>query len=240
MSHAREHAELLEHALSGALDPADSRLRERLRDCAECAEEWKAMNELVDALDSTRRELPLDLQAALRDGPAPGAERVLSTLRAAAAGRGLHAPSPAPAPARNVTRRPWRLAIAALLVAALCGWALRALLTAPDRERDPTLLGPEEFALLEPRGSVRHVERFAWRHTLAPQGWYELRIEGFDEASGTWKTIEHGAGRLHADSWSVPGELDTRWPERLRWRVIAREPSSDPLASDWVEFRLQR
>lgn len=235
MKHAPEHDELLERALTGELAPDAAPLVEHLRDCAECARAWKSMNDITAALDSTRRELPGDLRAALQAGPAPGADRVLATLRAAAARESTRTIPTVRASAPRSTSRRWWIGAAAAALLALAAWAVIARLEPERRPDDPFLLGDSRFEMLAPQGAWTGVERFSWKHTLAPLGRYELQIEGLDEANGTWKPIEHGAGALHSSTWDPPPSA-VDWPWRIRWRVLAFDPGAEPVASRWVEL----
>lgn len=226
MKHNAEHDERLAAALERGDGDRDPKLARTLAECVECARTWSAMHAAAHALDTTRVQMREDLRAAALPGPAPGGARVRATLFAAAQA-GDRA-------SRTERPRRWNLALAAGLLLALAALVIALASRRSQPPVDSMLLGGE-FGELAPRGDGARFDEFTWKHALAPQGWYELEIQGRSTPDGAWQPLGHGAGRLRASSWSPAAEMRAGWPRHLRWRVVARAPGGDPLASEWVE-----
>ncbi len=179
--------------------------------CPACRDAFDDLARSLDELRGAGRAMRDDVAAAEREAGAPGEERVgdmLARARAAAGESGAVGSAP------RIGRRPWLVAAAAVLLAPLVWWAVRA---ADDGERDaPVPLG-DGLACERPIGEVDAWGAFVWSGDLPSAGWFEVVVRDEDGR------VLVRSGRLQENVFR-PTEAEGRiLTDGIRWEVVARD-----------------
>ncbi len=127
--------------------------------------------------------------------------------------------------------RRWYVGVAAAVLAAA---SIVYLLSQTQRSQPPVMLS-EELELVEPRGSVRAIERFLWRtRAQAPLGSFRLRVEGPARES-LWESVTDQTDY-------VPTEAERAkmyGARRIRWSVESLDRAGRRIAwGSWQEVLL--
>jgi hypothetical protein len=210
MTHDTAHEELLQQMLAGDFPPDSDRARTLMEGCAECAQQWREMQSLVESIGLADRERREVLAEAARERSTPGSDRVQATLEAER--RKTFGDSK---PARSgvpLTRA--LLLAAALLVAGF--FVVRALVPAKPVAHD-TPLGikirfEHDYETLSPGVPIQ------WRFGGgADRVFFHVRMRGTDE---------HGDARsedirVQDTEWTPDAEHLSGWKGSVRMWIEA-------------------
>ena len=182
---------------------------EALRNCPVCRDEIEEGVAIEDILRETAGEEDAVLRASAALTRAPGEEIVerfiAQELTAIEGGRGA-------APL-------WIFAAAAavLLLGGLYWWG-PAREPAPGSPESPRsiVLGPEQADALSPAGRVDSYD-VPFRWTLESEGWFRVWAAEAEPGAPALST----SPRLEAPQWRWPAEERERWPDAIRWEVMA-------------------
>lgn len=206
-AHDAGHEQMLESAMFENEPTSSPELQALLSECASCRTIWEENLEAQRVLRATFAEQKADEDLAgelARDSgkTAPGEVLIHDTLRRLQRDEARQQPT---AP----IRKHLPLLAAAGLILGLLLW--RGL--TPDQPQIPVSLGdPEVF--LEPNGSVKEFQRFAWNATLPADGWFEIHIKAADGSAVILKSE-----RLHTMSWQPTENQLADLPDSIVWEL---------------------
>lgn len=210
MAHDTEHEELLQQMLAGDLLPDASRSRALLEGCAECAQRWRELQDLVASIDSADRERREVLAEAARIRRVPGSDRVAATLEEerrktfAASSRG------------SWFNSPWRIAIAAAALL-LVGFFVARVLFPGKPEPADKYLGPTAIAFRSDYHTLSPDTVIRWNYVSgSDKGPFLLRLHGTLEGRPYSKEIQ-----VPSAEWMPTRELLNEMPSPVGLRIVA-------------------
>jgi hypothetical protein len=205
-THPREHEELLAALAAGERGPAEPEAERRLRECADCARQWTALQDVQRRLENTRQAEEAALDELQREPAAPGEERVLATLTRLAAAE-PHA-------------RPRRRAVAWLTAAVLLfagAWLVLHFLGGERGSNPPIVLG-HGLEIQRPRGPVASYAPFEWSDAIEADS-YVLRIYDAKDTARSHPVLEHRD--LEGSPWTPTAQELESLPARIEWELVA-------------------
>lgn len=222
--HGKHHGELLERWRGeGGIEDAT---RIELLACAQCADEARELEALCALLDEAgraERERERETAHGHGDGDEAGSEAAGD-----ASERALRS--------AMQRRRPPRLGSWTLLVAAAAVAGAILYLRSPrggDDTRgapiEPRILLGGEIEALEPIGAVDEFARFAWRSGVSSARSQRILIE--DASDPAALPTAFGPLDPAAREWIPDERARLALPERIRWRVSARDERGEEIGS---------
>jgi hypothetical protein len=221
MTHAREHEELLERVLTGALARDAAEVVARCAECGECRAELEQLVEAhatMEAAGAFQREVLAEARTRTGAADVALARRALAVARAGGA-----------APRRASSAWPWIVGAAAA--------ALLAFLWLRPTEEPSVTLG-EGLELLAPVGAGADPTVFSWRFSsgLPSSGRFELNV--WERLPGGDERQLLGPIELDATTWHPPP--DSLPPgTSIRWRVDAFDAGHVLIDSDERQAELR-
>lgn len=204
MNHDREHEALYERWLAAETGEDRAAFERIASTCSTCAARLSELAVLETRLASAQRMRGAVLQEAARVRNPPLEAVVRDTLRSS-----LELPRER---SRIRNLRTWVLAVAALVVLAFgVHWFL-------EGRHETVLLGTHDLQLVAPQSGAPFTGTFQWSRGPADGEEFELRVERFDESTGTWSELR--SRRVRSTEWTASeAELAAWRGQRLRWRV---------------------
>jgi hypothetical protein len=213
-----EREELLRQIAAGDIGPDDPAVAELSARDPSLRQEVAELLELVAAIDSAGSQARADKQVAaqlrLQDRQAL-VERAIRTLVA----DGSPAASPSGTRARW-TRRAWIARVAILAAAAVLALVVWRPWSRPGGDRSPRFLGEAGLTLVAPIGAVEAFEEFRWKVGDSRASWFEIAVYG--DRGELYRERD-----LRETRWRPPPAELARWPDEIRWQVIAYDPSGN-------------
>jgi len=203
-THDEGHELVLASRLAGELAPDSPEVQRLLSACPTCRELLAELDEVSTRLGESAAEREADLAAAARLAPEPLEPRLQARLEELAR----------VAPARSHRVWPWLCAAAALVV---FGFLWRGLQREPEPP-PPVILG-DGLVLVEPRGPSDY-GLFVWRYPERPSGGFLVSIFAEDAPADAPPLLKVPWNEL---SWKPDEATRRALPERIRWKVEARD-----------------
>jgi hypothetical protein len=239
--------------VEGEIAESSAEVREMFARDPQREHEWEETKELLAALDESRRARQEVLDHATKLAKAPGSDRAEQALRAAMlraaparaadehnVGDHLSDPQHAHASSRRQAApmaRAWVWVAAAAVMLLVLVW--RPWKPQDGVDHGAMLLGSQKIQTKTTFDAATGAPCFEWIAEVAPGSTFTIIIDGRESNSESWRPlIEQKSVSL--DKWCPPKDAVASWPSRIRWRVVAMEPSAlGQLPSDWSEVSLR-